>query len=106
METTPDLAQMNGQPALPVFVEADPNNSYLTPNEVGAVTEAAGCSIADLDEKGQLQLVVWIALRRLGYVTTWEEAGDVGLKPIEPALSDPTATDTSKTSPASASSTG
>jgi len=89
-----DTPTTNG--ALPRTVIADPNDIALSPNEMRALRAATGRAMSDIftddNEEDAMQAVVWLALRRQGHHATWDQAGDVGLRPVVPE-SDPTATD-------------
>lgn len=84
--------------------------STLTPNEMRALKEETGRPLSELmggdaDDMDmapdRIQSLVWIALRRAGYIVGWEEAGDV-LPDMAEATLDPTKPASSTSSSTSA----
>ena len=81
-----------------------------TPNEVRLLKQMTGKTYTELAgedaaREDQEQVMLWVALRRLGYEPTWEEAGDVVLDFNTPPA-DPTSGESSTSSPPSAGSGG
>ncbi len=74
-------AETNGAAApagLPATVQVG-GTPRLTPNELRFLKVATGRSLQDLfgDEADAMQAMVWVKLRRLGHLVTWDQAGDV-----------------------------
>jgi hypothetical protein len=66
----------------------------FSPNQMRALRAETGRTMEELLGEGaepedRLQAVVWLALRRDGYVASWEDAGDVGVE-IQDDEPDPT----------------
>lgn len=84
----------------------------MTPNEMRALKRETGRQLSDLlggDPEDmdlapdRIQAMVWVALRRAGHDSTWEEAGDV-LPDMTEAPPDPTNNGSSISSSTSAGS--
>lgn len=78
---------------------ANPNDLRVSPNELRALKAVTGRSMSDLmgedaDDADRMQAIVWLELRRLGYLPAWDEVGDVAIAFGE-TTPDPTPTDTS-----------
>lgn len=59
----------------------------MSPNEMRALKVAAGKDLKDMDEAENVQFMGWLRLRRMGYAVSWEQAGDMEVRFVEP---DPT----------------
>lgn len=75
----------------------------LTPNELRFLKVATGRTLTDVmsDEADAIQAMVWLKLRRMGHVVSWEQAGDVEADMSEAEAVDPTSGGPSPTSPLS-----
>jgi len=69
---------------LPAMVELDPSVMPMhTPRETSLLKAMTGRSLTELtagedaDDGDRERVLVWFALRRLGFEPTWEQAGDV-----------------------------
>ena len=109
MENPANVTQLQRQ--LPDEVALPQELKMLTPNELRLLKAMTGKPLEDLvgdgaDEADQMQMGIWLELRRQGFDVNWEEAGDVRPVMSEPELSDPSPTDTSPASPGSVTSGG
>lgn len=99
---TPTTQVVTNTDGWPVAVRMS-GTPRLTPNELRLLKAVTGRALQEVmgDEADAMQAMVWLRLRRAGYVVTWEQAGDVeaDLSEDEP---DPTSGGPSPRSPVSA----